>query len=65
MSPFWHLTTVCCIPMFNPQGRLKEQKILREAAVDAVSRAAISPRSPKRSRWSIQPDNRAAIEGIR
>ena len=59
MSPFWHLTTVCCIPSFNPQGRLREQKILREAAADAIQRAAVNSRGEARGRWS-DPVKKAA-----
>jgi hypothetical protein len=52
MTPFWHLTTLSCIPLSNPQARLKEQKIFRQAATDAVVRSEIHSQGQARARWT-------------
>jgi hypothetical protein len=52
MTSFWHLTTLSCIPLSNPQARQKEQKIFRQAASDAVVRAEIISQGHGRARWT-------------
>ncbi len=52
MTAFWHLTTLSYIPMSNPQARLKEQKILRQAATDAAIRAELASQGQARARWT-------------
>jgi hypothetical protein len=51
MTPFWHLTTLSCIPLRNPQARLKEQQIFREAASAAALRAEMRSQGFARARW--------------
>jgi hypothetical protein len=50
MTPFWHLTTLSCIPLCNPQARLKEQRIFREAASAAALRAEMRSQGYVRAR---------------
>ncbi len=52
MTSFWHLTTLSCIPLSNPQARQKEQKIFRQAANDAAIRAEIISQGNGRARWT-------------
>jgi hypothetical protein len=52
MTPFWHLTTLSCIPLRNPQARLQEQKIFRQAASDAALRAEMLSQGYARARWT-------------
>jgi hypothetical protein len=54
MTPFWHLTTLSCLPMANPEARLKEQKIFRQAASDAALRADVQSQGLIRSRWAVE-----------
>jgi hypothetical protein len=55
MTSFWHLTTLSCIPLDNPQARLKEQKIFRQAATDAAVRAEMVSQGCARARWTDEP----------
>jgi hypothetical protein len=52
MTPFWHLTTLSCIPYANPQARLQEQRIFRLAAADAITRAQALSQQRARTRWN-------------
>jgi hypothetical protein len=50
MTSFWHLTTLSCIPAPNPEARLKEQRIFRQAAADAAERTELRAQGRARSR---------------
>jgi len=51
MISFLHLTALCCTPIRNPEGRLKEREILRKAALERAKHAQLGSGERRLSRW--------------
>ncbi|MEI9998108.1 MAG: hypothetical protein WDO13_02515 [Verrucomicrobiota bacterium] len=54
MISFWHLTAVCCVPQLNPERRIREQEIFRQAASDAARRQVRPNGARARGRWDVR-----------
>jgi hypothetical protein len=51
MNSFLHLTALCCIPLRNPEGRLKERELLRKAALERAKYAQLDSAERRPGRW--------------
>lgn len=51
MISFWHLTAVCCVPMLNPDRRVREQAIFRDVANDQARQPTRDSAQRVRGRW--------------
>lgn len=51
MTSFVHLTALCCIPIRNPEGRLKERELLRKAALERAKHAQLASAERRPGRW--------------
>ena len=51
MTSFLHLTALCCIPIRNPEGWLKEQELLRKAASERAKHAQLDSTERRPGRW--------------
>jgi hypothetical protein len=49
MISFWHLSAVCCVPLLNPERRIREQELLQDAA------RKVPKHGPRvRGRWELR-----------
>jgi hypothetical protein len=54
----FYLTAICCIPISNPEARLREQEIFRKVASDAVEHAGIIASGQPRCRWNVNENKK-------
>jgi hypothetical protein len=53
MISFWHLSAVCCVPLLNPERRIRELEIFQEVADDTARK--VPKNGPRvRGRWELR-----------
>jgi hypothetical protein len=50
----FYLSAICCIPLSNPQARLREQAIFQKVAAAAVEQAKTVAAGETRGRWNVK-----------